>query len=90
MTAVEIMVNKYRISLLRMSKLFVFLMGFLRVTAQGVEIGSTEDYALRMLQLQGKLDQKYSLMARPFFKERHLAADSIYKLIDDDSVVRIG
>jgi len=69
-----------------MSKLFVFLMGFLRVTAQGVEIGSTEDYALRMLQLQGKLDQKYSLMARPFFKERHLAADSIYKLIDDDSV----
>ena len=72
-----------------MSKLFVFLMGFLQVTAQGVEIGSTEDHALRMLQLQGKLDQKYSLMARPFFKERYLTTDSIYKLIDDSANLKV-
>ncbi|WP_212771674.1 hypothetical protein, partial [Acinetobacter sp. VT 511] len=83
------MANRYKSSLLRLGKLFVFLMVGLHVAAQGVEIGSVKDQALRMLQLQGKLDAKYSLMARPFFTEGAITSDSIYKLIDDSASINV-
>lgn len=86
MTTFFNMANRYKSSLLRLGKLFVFLMGGLHVAAQGVEIGSVKDQALRMLQLQGKLDAKYSLMARPFFAEGAITSDSIYKLIDSAGI----
>lgn len=46
------------------------------------------DESLRTLQLQGKLDLKYSLSSRPFFTDKTLTTDSIYHLIDPNSNIK--
>jgi len=46
------------------------------------------DESLRTLQLQGKLDLKYSLSSRPFFTDKTLTTDSIYHLIDPNCNIK--
>jgi len=46
------------------------------------------DEPLRTLQLQGKLDLKYSLSSRPFFTDKTLTTDSIYHLIDPNCNIK--
>jgi len=46
------------------------------------------DESLRTLQLQGKLDLKYSLSSRPFFTDNTLTTDSIYRLIDPNCNIK--
>lgn len=56
------------------------------VSSQTVPVGSIGfDDQLRILQLQGKLGIEHSLMARPFFTNRQLTTDSLYRLIDSTS-----
>ena len=57
--------------------------------AQTVPVGMPIlDESLRTLQLQGKLDLKYSLSSRPFFTDKSLTTDSLYKLIDPTSKIK--
>ncbi len=57
--------------------------------AQTIPVGMPIlDESLRTLQLQGKLDIKYSLSSRPFFTDKTLTTDSIYRLIDPNSDIR--
>lgn len=54
--------------------------------AQTVPVGAIGfDDQLRILQLQGKLSSRYSLMARPFFTDKSFSMDSVYRLIDSNS-----
>lgn len=54
-----------------------------QLNAQTIPVGLPGvDESLRVLQLQGKLDSKYSLSSRPFFTDGILTVDSILRLID--------
>jgi hypothetical protein len=68
--------------------LFLFLFSTLSLTAQTIPIGSLNDDYLRALQLQGKLDIKYSLSSRPFFTDKIITTDSIYHLIDPATTIK--
>ncbi len=74
-------------------KLFLFACFFLVVFSgsfvrgQTVTVGSFTDDGLRQLQLQGKLDLRYSLLARPFFTDASFTTDSIYQLLDDNNLL---
>ncbi|MDB5211785.1 MAG: hypothetical protein JWQ30_2612 [Sediminibacterium sp.] len=59
------------------------------VHAQTVPVGMIGfDDQLRILQLQGKLDLNHSMMARPFFSDRSLTVDSIFRLTDSTTLYR--
>lgn len=56
------------------------------VHSQTVPVGMVGfDDQLRILQLQGKLGIEHSLMARPFFTDRRLTTDSLFRLMDSGS-----
>lgn len=79
--------NKYESSLLKIGKLFVFLVFVVSARGQSIQAGSDE--FLRELQLQGKLDAKYSLLARPFFRSSVISADSLNRMIDAHDSIRV-
>ncbi|OIR07031.1 hypothetical protein GALL_109380 [mine drainage metagenome] len=63
--------------------LFVIPFCNIYLIAQTVPVGMPVlDESLRTLQLEGKLDIKYSLSSRPFFTNKSLTSDSLYQLID--------
>ncbi len=70
-------------------KYLIILAGLLSAIAgqgQTVPVGMVGfDDQLKILQLQGKLGIEHSLMARPFFTDRSLRTDDIFKLIDSNS-----
>ncbi len=69
---------------------FIFFTNISFVNAQTVPVGlHSLDDALRELQLQGKLDAKYSLAARPFFVDGGITTDSLYALIDSSHLSRV-
>ncbi len=76
-------------SLLLISKLFLFgLVSVIDVHGQTAIVG--KDDFLRELQLQGKLNVQYSLLARPFFTNNAISSDSFNKLTDGkDSIFGI-
>ncbi len=50
---------------------------------QTITIGSPIDQSLRYLQLAGKIDPNISFTARPFFTNKKITTDSIYRLVDN-------
>ncbi len=72
--------------------LIVFILTFysgMAAYAQTIPVGMPIlDESLRTLQLQGKLDLKYSLSSRPFFTDKSLTTDSIYRLIDPNNNIK--
>jgi hypothetical protein len=69
---------------------FLFFIVFhLDSLAQTVPIGMPVlDESLRILQLEGKLDSRYSLSSRPFFTDKYLTTDSILHLINPDTKIQ--
>ena len=66
--------------------LFVIIFFNIRAVSQTIPVGlSGLDESLRTLQLEGKLDLKYSLSSRPFFTDHILTTDSILRLIDSSA-----
>jgi len=71
--------------------ILLFCIFFLKIEAisQTVPVGLTSlDESLRNLQLEGKLDPSYSLSSRPFFTNKVLTTDSLYKLIDSKHPIK--
>lgn len=72
-----------------LTTLFAILFCNIYLIAQTIPVGMPIlDESLRTLQLQGKLDLKYSLSSRPFFTDKSLTTDSIYKLIDPANKIK--
>jgi hypothetical protein len=72
------------------AKLVIFLLLSHQLSAQTIPAGMSDmDDALRQLQLQGKLNSRYSLMARPFFADERITIDSLYALIDSSHSPRV-
>ena len=68
--------------------LFLVLIKVSPCSAQTIPVGMPGiDDAFRILQLQGKLDIKYSLSSRPFFTDKSITTDSINHLIDQSTSI---
>ena len=69
--------------------IFLGVLFSFRSLAQTVPVGlPVLDESLRNLQLEGKLDPKYSLSSRPFFTDKILTTDSLYKLMDSKHPIK--
>lgn len=63
------------------------VLGSMAGKGQTVPVGMVGfDDRLKILQLQGKLGIEHSLMARPFFMDKSMGTDSLFRLIDSNSV----
>lgn len=64
----------------------ILIFSNIRAISQTIPVGLPGvDESLRVLQLEGKLDLKFSLSSRPFFTNHKLSTDSILKLIDSSA-----
>jgi hypothetical protein len=52
--------------------------------AQSIPVGTVGDEYFRILQLQGKIDPKYSFSSRPNFLTNKFPIDSFYQLLDSN------
>jgi hypothetical protein len=74
-------------------KKYCFIIGFLIVAfttkAQSLPIGQvgTEDM-LRVLQLEGKMDESYSFTARPFIFQKNFHKNDLMQLIDSTHIIK--
>ena len=51
---------------------------------QSIPVGTVGDEYFRILQLQGKIDSKYSFSSRPNFLTKKVPIDSFYQLLDSN------
>jgi len=69
------------------NRFFLVLLGVLilgKAYTQSIPVGTVGDDYFRILQLQGKVDPKYSLSSRPIFLTKKFPIDSFYHLIDSN------
>ena len=69
------------------NRFFLVLLSMLvlgKAYTQSIPVGTVGDEYFRILQLQGKIDSKYSFSSRPNFLSKKIPIDSFYQLLDSN------